>query len=66
MTLTQWVESGWLKRQPSSLEEIRALFEIVDRDLRDASGLISPDWRFGIACNAVLKLATVLLRAEGY
>jgi len=28
---------------------------IVDRDLADAGGGISPDWRFGIAYNAVPK-----------
>jgi len=39
---------------------------IVERDLRDAKGPISPDWRFGIAYNASLKLCAVLLRAEGY
>jgi hypothetical protein len=38
----------------------------VDRDLLDASGNISPDWRFGIAYNAVLKLATLLLHASGH
>ena len=27
---------------------------------------ISPDWRFGIAYNAVLKLCTILLHASGH
>ncbi len=27
---------------------------------------VSPDWRFGIAYNAALKLCTILLFAEGY
>ena len=38
----------------------------MDRDLQDAQGGISPDWRFGIAYNAALKLCTILLYAEGY
>ena len=39
----------------------------MERDLKDASeGLISADWRFGIAYNAVLKLCAILLHAEGY
>jgi len=39
---------------------------MVDRDLVDAEGDISNDWRFGIAYNAALKLCTVLLHASGY
>lgn len=42
------------------------LFAIVDRDLSDAAGDLSPDWRFGIAYNAALKLCTILLYAEGW
>ncbi len=37
-----------------------------DRDIADAESGISPDWRFGIAYNAALKLCTILLYAEGY
>lgn len=39
---------------------------IVERDLVDAAGEISADWRFGIAYNAALKLCTILLHASGY
>jgi len=38
----------------------------VERDLNDARGNISSDWRFGIAYNAALKLCRILLSAEGY
>jgi hypothetical protein len=38
----------------------------VERDLNDAQGNISSDWRFGIAYNAALKLCRILLSAEGY
>ena len=38
-------------------EEIKDLLAIVDRDINDASGPISADWRFGIAYNAALGLA---------
>lgn len=41
-------------------------FAIVDRDLADAGETISPDWRFGIAYNAALRLCTILLYASGY
>jgi hypothetical protein len=38
----------------------------VERDLNDAQGNISADWRFGIAYNGALKLCRILLYAEGY
>ena len=66
MTLKQWEENGWLKPEPTSRREISNLQAIVGRDLGDAAATISPDWRFGIAYNAALKLCTILLRAEGY
>lgn len=67
MTLKQWVEFGWLRAHQTSLQEIRDLFEIIDRDIKDAKQEnISNDWRFGIAYNAGLKLCTVLLYAVGF
>lgn len=66
MTLQQWADNGWLDPHVTSPEEIANLMAIVDRDLEDAGGGISPDWRFGIAYNAALKLCTILLYAEGY
>jgi len=66
MTLQQWADNGWLEPHVTSAEEIANLLAIVDRDLADAGGEISPDWRFGIAYNAALKLCTILLYAEGY
>ena len=66
MSLLQWFENGWLIRHQSSAQEIANLLAIVERDLRDARGEISADWRFGIAYNAALKLCTIMLYAEGY
>jgi hypothetical protein len=66
MTLQNWLEYGWLRAHKSSKKEISDLFQIIDRDLQDAAGDISTDWRFGIAYNAALKLCTILLYAEGY
>jgi len=48
------------------LQEIDDLLSIVARDLTDAAGAISADWRFGIAYNAALKLCVILLHASGY
>lgn len=66
MSLQKWLEYGWLRPHKSSKKEISDLLRIIDRDLQDAAANISADWRFGIACNAALKLCTILLYAEGY
>ena len=67
MTLSKWVEYGWLRQLKTTRQEIADLLGIVDRDLSDAqTGRISTDWQFGIAYNAALKLCTILLYAEGY
>jgi hypothetical protein len=51
----------------TSPEEIKNLWLLADRDLKDAaSGGITPDWRYNIAYNAALQLCTLLLHAEGY
>ena len=66
MTLKQWMDNGWLRTHKTSAEEIENLFMIIDRDLKDAEGSISDDWRFGIAYNAALKLCTIILYAQGF
>jgi hypothetical protein len=66
MSLQQWADNGWLRPHQTSPQEIADLAAIVTRDLADAAGSISADWRFGIAYNASLKLCTILLHAAGY
>jgi hypothetical protein len=66
MSLQSRLENGWLRRHKSSKKEIADLLKIVDRDLKDAEGGISADWRFGIAYNAALKLCLILVYAEGF
>ena len=67
MSLTTWLDAGWLQRHNTSPQEMRDLWQIVERDLADAAtGGISADWQYGIAYNAALKLCTILLHAEGY
>jgi hypothetical protein len=47
-----------LRPHKPSKGEITNLFEIVERDLKDASAkVISGDWKFGIAYNAALYFA---------
>ena len=66
MNLQTWLTNGWLRPHQTDAAEVRELWLIAARDLRDAeSGGISPDWQFGIAFNAALKLCTILLYAEG-
>lgn len=67
MSLESWVEYGWLRPHKTSANEIRNLFDIVNRDIEDARNKeLSSDWRFGIAYNAALKLCTILLYVNGY
>jgi len=67
MSLNDWVQYGWLSEHQSSSEEIKNLFGLVDRDLREcqAKGL-GADWSFAIAYNAALQAATAALAATGY
>ena len=66
MTLKLWEKNGWIRSHQTSPQEVAGLLSIVDRDLTDSQGRISPDWQFGIAYNAALKLCTILLHASGY
>src|SRR6185312_1639215 len=67
MSLEKWLEYGWLRREPSSANEIKALQGIVRRSLDDAKvEAISADLRFVAAFTAALTAATIALRAAGY
>ncbi len=67
MTLENWLSSGWLKYEPSSIEEITGLFDLANRHLKDSSvDLISSDARLQLAYNAALVLCSIPLRASGY
>ncbi len=66
-TFNDWIRFGWLKEHKPSREEIANLFGLADRDLEACTtpGLVA-DWRFNIAYNAALQLATAALAASGY
>jgi len=67
MSIDNFIKSGVLIRLDSSKDEIADLLKIVERDLEDSAQTeISDDWQFGIAYNAALKLANILVRASGY
>lgn len=67
MTIDNFLKNGVLVKQDSSKDEISDLIKIVERDIEDSAQTeISNDWQFGIAYNAALKLANILVRASGY
>ena len=67
MTLELWKQNGWLREYKTSRDEVAGILGLVDRDIADAvQGEISTDWRFNIAYNAGLQLATLVLYAAGY
>jgi len=67
MSLELWKQSGWLREYKTSSKEVGSILALVDRDLADAvREEVSTDWRFNIAYNAGLQLATLVLYAAGY
>ena len=67
MSLEKWVEYGWLRREPTSPDEIKGLLGIVERSLADSKvEAVSADLRFIAAFNAALCVATLALRATGH
>ncbi len=67
MSIDNFLKRGILVKQASSKEEIEELLKIVERDIKDSKASeVSYDWQFGIAYNAALKLATILVRSAGY
>ena len=67
MSLTDWLNNGWLVEHKTSPQEIADLFGVADRDLADCrAGGLSADWRMNIAYNAALQAATAALAAGGY
>lgn len=67
MSIDSFLKRGVLVKQACSKEEIEDLLKIVERDLHDSKvSEVSYDWQFGIAYNAALKLATLLVRSSGY
>jgi hypothetical protein len=66
MSLEDWKRNGWLREFETTVKEVANLLTLVERDLTDAARReISTDWRFNIAYNAGLQLATVVLYVAG-
>lgn len=67
VALKQFLADGRLKPHRTSPKEIRDLFRVADRDLKDAAAtVISFDLRFTTAYQAAFQLATIVLAASGF
>lgn len=67
MSLQKWINEGRLQQHTTSKKEIENLFNLVDRDLKDAKiKQLSTDRRFVTAYNAALQLSTIVLLITGY
>ncbi len=67
MTLEELSRKELIRPASTSRREIRDLWELVERDLVSATVAELPlDWQFVISYHAVLQLATIVLRCEGY
>ena len=67
MTLQRYLENSWIRRHETSPQEMSELLGIADRDIgQSQTPGLGPEWRFGIAYNAALQLATAALAAEGF
>lgn len=66
MTLEDWLGHRWLQRHDATDAEVADLIQAARQDLADAAKNLSPAWRFAIAYNAALRLATAALFAAGY
>ncbi len=65
--LEDLLSQGLLKKHNPSIQEVNALFKIIERDIKDAQvPYLSADRRFATAYNAALQLATIVLRAHGF
>lgn len=67
MSLDNLVKIGKLHRHTAERDEIQRLLRGVERGLQDAQiATLSPEGRFAAAYEALLRIATVALRARGY
>ncbi len=67
MSLQKWLAEKRLRRHECTAQEIGDLFKLIDRDIADSSiQALSEDRRFVTSYNAVLQLATIILRVAGY
>jgi len=65
--LQLYSSNSWIRSHATSKEEIARLLAIADRDIAQSQTAgLGAEWRFDIAYNAVLQLATATLAACGF
>jgi hypothetical protein len=65
--LQLYSSNHWIRPHETSAEEVGRLLAIADRDIEQSmTPGLGPEWRFDIAYNAALQLATAALAASGY
>jgi hypothetical protein len=65
MSLQLYLSNRWIRRHSSSCDEIERLLAIAKRDIQQSQTPgFGPEWRFDIAYNAALQLATAALSAS--
>ena len=67
MSLTLYLTNKWIREHDTSKAEVSGLLAIAERDIEQSQtpGL-GPEWRFDIAYNAVVQLASAALAVSGY
>lgn len=67
MISKKWFDDNRLQKHVTTKLEIRDLFNLVSRDVKDAQlTQLSEDRRFATAYNAALQLSTIVLHVAGY
>ena len=67
VSLRKLINEDRLQQHKTNKQEILNLFNLVERDLKDAMiKQLSTDRRFATAYNAALQLATIVIHAAGY
>jgi hypothetical protein len=67
MSLEDWLSNKWIHSHRTSAEEIQALLQSAEEDLRSAEAPgIAAGWRLNMAYTASLRYARVALYACGY
>ena len=67
MSLEAYLNNRWIQRHESSVDEIRRLLAVVDRDIQQSQTAgLGPEWRFDIAYNSALQSAAAALAAAGF
>ena len=67
MPYDRLVSQGKIQQHATSRKEIASLFQIVERELKDASiPQLSDDKKYISAYNAILQCATIIVYCEGF